>query len=150
MSKFVATDSVLAVSTDVTYAWWHERHREKKISAAFQSKPIPAPPHFIERPAVSAVLLEAFTSSPGEYNSITGNHGAGKSTIVKMVASETPGVLYVNCINRAGNIDATLAQALIDLLNREAPHALWVSVLLGKIFTSTPQTLCWSYIFCVW
>lgn len=137
---------VLAASADVAYSWWHEKHREKKISSAFQSKPIHDPPRFVERPAVSSMVREAFTSSPGEYNSIIGNHGTGKSTIVEKVASETPGVIYVNCINRAGNIDATLAQALVHSLNWEAPHALWVNVLLGKTFTSTPQTLGWSYI----
>ena len=48
----------------------------------------------MERPAVAEMIRSTLFSGTGSYDVIVGNHGTGRSAIVKKVAKETPGAVY--------------------------------------------------------
>jgi len=122
-----------AFAGDIGYAQWREKQRQRKIYAAFQPTAIRSPPNFVERPAISKVIRDKLTQHT-RYEVIVGNHGTGKSTIVKMIASTIPGAIYVYTAvpARGDNVAATLADALAAALNWEERGLSWREAYLSS------------------
>ena len=87
----------------------------------------------MERPAISKVIRDKLTQHT-RYEVIVGNHGTGKSTIVKMIASTIPGAIYVYTAvpARGDNVAATLADALAAALNWEERGLSWREAYLSS------------------
>ena len=102
------------------YKAWLDSQREKKMVTAFDKSPAPADPMFVERPLVDEMVKKVITRGGYGYGLIVGNHGTGKSTIVKRIACETDGVLYVS-INSDPNTEKELSRAIITALGGLPP-----------------------------
>jgi hypothetical protein len=124
--KFLSLGLALAAfSADVLYHLWLDNRRERTLCAAFESATIPDPPYFVDRPEITEKVRKTIASSSRAYKVIVGNHGTGKSTLVKKVASETAGTIYVY-VPECGNQDVKigLTRGLRDALGGERPTFL--------------------------
>lgn len=118
---------------DTGYAYWCGKIWEQKIQAAVQPVAVPDPPDFVERPAMSNMVRSTILSRTGNYGVVVGGHRTGKSRIVKKIAKETPGAIYV-FIEPFGNMYEATTSAFIWALNWEEPCITWREVILQTIF----------------
>ena len=82
------------------------------------------------------MVRSTILSGTGNYDVVVGNHGTGKSTIVKKIAKETPGAVYV-FIKPLANINKAMTKAFIEALNWEEPQITWREVVLKTVFQSS-------------
>ena len=122
--------AVVFFAADVGYAYWREQQRQKNIYSSFLPSAVPSPADFVARPAVMEMVREILTTGTN-YEVIVGNHGTGKSTIVKQAAGTIPGVIYVH-VARGKNIDISLNIAFQDALNWEVRQPSWMDVFWQK------------------
>jgi len=130
LAGFGSSAFVAAAVTDIVYAYWSEQRRQGRIYAAFTQTALPGPPDldFVKRPAVSELVRQTLTVGM-HFEVIVGNHGTGKSTIVKKVGSTIPGVIYV-FIEENRNIAAMITNSFASALNWEERKSTWLEVLL--------------------
>lgn len=130
----VAT-AILGLAGDAAYKAWLDSQREKKMVTAFDKSPAPVDPKFVERPLVYQVVKEVITRNDYNYGLIVGNHGTGKSTIVKKIACETNGALYIS-IKSDPDSDRALSRAIITALGGLPPvtflGSIWAKVVDGE------------------
>jgi hypothetical protein len=131
----LGASAAVFVAPDDAYAYWREKQRQKQIYPAFTPTVVPGPANFVARPAVMKMVQERLTAGK-KYEVIVGNHGTGKSTVVKMVAGIIPGVLYVY-VAGCNNIATTLNTAFQDALGWEERQPSWLDVLLQKAAPSS-------------
>jgi hypothetical protein len=124
-------------AADVGYAYWREKQRQKNIYSAFLPTAVPSPADFVARPAVMEMIQKCLTAGT-KYEVIVGNHGAGKSTMVRQVAGAIPGVIYVY-VAGGNNIATTLTTAFQDALNWEERQPSWLDVFLQKTAPSSAK-----------
>ncbi|KAF8254036.1 hypothetical protein K440DRAFT_673711 [Wilcoxina mikolae CBS 423.85] len=122
------------------YTGWtflDENNRVNKIYATFESSKIPhrLEEDYIDRPAMKELVKETLTTCPAQYDVIVGNIGTGKSTLVREVASEIPGVIYIAITGRSTENGSTVREsfsnAFAAALNWKVPYTPWNEVIWG-------------------
>lgn len=135
------------IAGDVGYAYWFERHRQVKMYASLLRGEGPLPPDFVERKDTKKRLLDVMMSPISAYEIIVGNHGTGKTTLVREVARENTGIIYVS-IQRIQDTSmyTSLIESFVTAVSWEEPRLLWSLVLLGKLISVPSKHNCISYV----
>jgi Cdc6-like AAA superfamily ATPase len=121
----LASTSALFASK-VVYSVWLDRTRTETMYARLvETKNTLDTENLVPRPDVKAELEKIIFSRASSYLIILGNQGCGKTSIVKQIASQKPGVLYIS-IRGADDEDlqATLYQAFEHALLGDYPTSL--------------------------
>jgi KaiC/GvpD/RAD55 family RecA-like ATPase len=125
------------ISFDALWAWWIESRRIPKVLEQFEhgstNIPIVTNGNYFERPKEEHLvkLLVGNEAKPGSFNLITGEHGTGKSTIVKHCCKEVgSGVLYV----LVPSDPALFADKIGKTINYDFQHVSFWSQLRSKYF----------------
>jgi hypothetical protein len=121
----------LYLGAELLYVLWLENQRERNLYAAFMPRTMTDNPHFVQRPTVREKVRQIFTTGTGTYEVIVGNCGTGKSALLKKVAEETVGALYV-FIPDHEDVNGALWRALREALGGERPNTL-TSAILGRL-----------------
>lgn len=102
---------------------------------AFNKSPAPVVPDFVECPSLNEMVNEVITRCGCTYEVIVGPHGSGKSTIIKRLACETSGVIYIS-IESGTDTEKGLSQAIIAALGGLPPAlslgAIWANLVGGE------------------
>ena len=117
----------------VYYAYYANRIREKNIRSAFDKGAVPTVEEstFVERKKVSQDIESIIQPRKGysNYDLIVGNHGTGKTTLVRKVGHEHHGIIYVDVPE-----NLSFDMAFKKALRWSPPITSWSDVLLKKIF----------------
>ncbi|KAF8537844.1 hypothetical protein BDD12DRAFT_911207 [Trichophaea hybrida] len=132
--KSLAVGSAGCLAGGVIYAYWYDNNRDILIYAALQKRSVPATTDFIERPEAWKQVTQALTSAPTKYDVIIGYHGTGKSTLIREIAGEIPGIVYVlipPC--KPGKCEELLTAAFKEALNRQEPGISYAKMMWNNI-----------------
>ncbi|PWW77223.1 hypothetical protein C7212DRAFT_362855 [Tuber magnatum] len=106
---------------NVVYAQYSNLVREKRLHSALAMGAVPdvkSTEELVERPDVTRAIEYILKPKRnyGSYDMIVGNHGTGKTTMVRHVAHQLEGVLYVD-ISPNSVSDKTFAEAFAKAFN---------------------------------
>lgn len=134
--KLVSATSVVVVSaTDIAIAYYGERKRLQTLRSAFAKGSVAIDginaPEFVQRPEVTAAIEKVLTPRQWYhgYDLIVGNHGTGKTSLVKNIGHHLQGIIYVDLPPTRNDFDF----ALIDALKWTPPICSWSRVLIERL-----------------
>ncbi|RUS20031.1 hypothetical protein BC937DRAFT_86546 [Endogone sp. FLAS-F59071] len=103
---------LVLIPADLLYAKWCNWQTEKALFETIENGNCPEKDindaEFIPRPTIMVQLEKIFNPSPeySAYHTIIGEHGTGKTTIIKAAATKVgKGVIYINIPDDLSNFD---------------------------------------------
>ena len=141
----MAIGSATFIAGDVGYVYWFERQRQLKMYTALLHREAPLLPDFVERKDAKEGVLSVMMSPTSSYEVIVGNHGTGKTTLVREVTRENTGIIYMP-IQKFMNTDfhASLVKSIAAAVGWEEPRLPWSLVLPGKLISVPSKPNCIS------
>lgn len=86
---------------------------------------------FVQRPQITAAIEKVLTPRQWYhgYHLIVGNHGTGKTSLVRSIGHQLSGIIYVDVPPTRKGFDF----ALIDALRWTPPVSSWARVLIDRL-----------------
>ena len=124
----------IAVFVDIMIASYCNTLREGSLRGAFRKGAVPSPEGFVVERKELAAEVERILQPPegyAKYHLIVGDHGTGKTTLVRQVAHERSGIIYVSIPKN------------VSLFGEEFAHAInwspennsgWLSKTSARVF----------------
>ena len=124
------------IAGSMIYAYYTNLIREKHMASAFTKGAVPEPVvgNLIERQNLSHEIATILQPS-GEYNKydmIVGCQGVGKTTIVRHVAHQLSGVIYID-IEADSTSNEDFGNAFAKAMKWSKPSTGWGKIMLEKL-----------------
>jgi len=124
------------------YAYYCEWIRARNLARAFHAGAVQEPlvANLIEREKIAREITSILQPPPeyNKYDIIVGDHGVGKTTIVKHVSHKLSGVVYVDIEANAAS-DKDFGKSFAKALNWTPKTLGWVRILLEKLGITEPE-----------
>ncbi|RPA90980.1 hypothetical protein L873DRAFT_1820203, partial [Choiromyces venosus 120613-1] len=120
---------------NVVYAQYSNRVREKRLRSALATGAVPDVERkatLVERQGATRAIESILKpqSDYARYNMIVGNHGTGKTTLVRHIGHQLDGILYVN-ISPNSVSDKTFAEEFAKAFHWTPATRFWHDMLLS-------------------
>ena len=107
--------------------------REKNLHGAFRKGAVPSPEGFVVERKELAAEMERILQPPegyARYHLIVGDHGTGKTTLIRQVAHERDGIIYVSIPKDVSLFGEEFAHAI----NWSPISSTWLSKTFVRVF----------------
>ncbi|PWW77944.1 hypothetical protein C7212DRAFT_312681 [Tuber magnatum] len=136
-SGLSAATFLIGCACSVVYAYCSNWAREKHLQQALLVGSVPNVPQkkqLVERKGIAADITSVLQPKSGydRYTIIVGNHGTGKTTLVRQIGHQIDGVLYVD-IDSASVTDERFAQQFAKAFHWTPPTRNWFDVMLSVL-----------------
>ncbi|CUS11263.1 unnamed protein product [Tuber aestivum] len=128
---------ILATGSDMIYTYLMNRKRESSLESSLALGSVPdiedasvLAPRTSLKASISSLLQPAFDH--GQYGMIIGNHGTGKTTLVRGVAHQHAGILYVD-IQPSGITEQEFAETVAKALHFFPRSRVWFNMILSEL-----------------
>ena len=96
---------------------------------------------FVERPGISKTIASVLQPPSGynSYDMIIGYHGTGKTTLVRHLGHQHPGIIYVD-IAPGATSEERFAESFGQAIQWSTPRRHWIAAILDKIGVTREET----------